>query len=95
MTSLSQASVYPNPYRPTLATHKADGIVFDQLPASTIIKIYTLAGDLVRQLKDDNGDGVIGWNAKNEDGQDVASGVYFALLNGGGDKRTMKVAVQR
>ena len=94
-SNLSQATVYPNPFRPTLAAQSLQGITFDSVPANTTISIYTLAGDLVKMLKDDNGDGMVAWNAKNEDGQDVASGVYFALLKGAGDTKTLKVAVQR
>lgn len=94
-SNLSQVAVYPNPFRPSQAAQLAQGITFDSVPANTTIAIYTLAGDLVKQLKDDNGDGMVAWNAKNENGDDVASGVYFALLKGAGDTKTIKVAVQR
>ncbi len=94
-SNLNGAVVYPNPYRPSVVQQKSQKITFSTLPANTTIKIYTLAGDLVRSLKDDDGDGLVGWDAKNEDGQDVASGVYFALLNGASDTKTLKVAVQR
>ncbi len=93
--NLTGATVYPNPFRPSIASHAGQNITFDSLPANSTVKIYTLAGDLVKQLDDADGDGIISWNAKNEDGQDAASGVYFALLKGGGDTKTLKVAVQR
>ena len=95
VTNLSQAIVYPNPFRPSIAQQASQLITFDQVPANTDIKIFTLAGDLVKTLKDTAGTGVVKWNAQNENGKDVASGVYFALLKGGGDKKTLKVAVQR
>ena len=95
VSNLGQATVYPNPYRPSLPQQLSQGIKFDQVPANTSIKIYTLAGDLVRELADSDADGVVAWDGKNGNGQDVASGVYFALLKGGGDTKTIKVAVQR
>ena len=94
-SNLASATVYPNPYKPSVASQLAQGITFDSVPANTTIAIYTLAGDQVRTIKDDNGDGIVAWNGKNENGEDVASGVYFALLKGGGDTKTLKVAVQR
>ncbi len=97
VTNLDNAMVYPNPYRPSLAAHRANNpkITFDLLPAGSTIKIFTIAGDLVRDFADVDRNGSEGWDAKNSDGQDVASGVYIALIDGGGDKKTMKVAVQR
>lgn len=92
--NLSGTVVYPNPFRPTVAAQLAQGITFDLMPVDSTIQIYTLAGDLVKQLKAD-ANGIVNWNAKNEDGKDVASGVYFALIKGGGDKKTLKIAVQR
>jgi flagellar hook assembly protein FlgD len=94
ITNLSQATVYPNPYRPSVAAQLVQGITIDQVPANTVIKIYTIGGELVKQFNV-GATGTVVWNAKNEDGQDVASGVYYALLNGGGETKTVKIAVQR
>ncbi len=93
-SNLTSAAVYPNPYRPTLTTHLNQGITFDNLPSNSSIQIYTIAGDLVKQLPD-NGSAQATWNAKNENGQDAASGVYFVLIKGGGDTKTLKLAIQR
>ncbi|OGR79435.1 MAG: hypothetical protein A3I11_03445 [Elusimicrobia bacterium RIFCSPLOWO2_02_FULL_39_32] len=93
-SNLAGTVVYPNPFRPTVAAQLVQGITFDLMPVDSTIQIYTLAGDLVKQLKAD-ATGIVNWNAKNEDGKDVASGVYFALIKGGGDKKTLKIAVQR
>lgn len=94
-TNLSGLRVYPNPWRPSVGAQKAGGITFSGLPDNTTIKIYTLAGELVKQLIADGVGGIVVWNGQNEDGRDVASGVYYALLNSGGDRKTTKVAVQR
>lgn len=93
--NLDNVLVYPNPYRPSNAAQAATLVNFDNLPAGSTIKIYTIAGDLVRSFADVDRNGSERWDAKNSDGQEVASGVYIALIDGNGDKKTVKVAVQR
>ncbi|MBI3012842.1 MAG: T9SS type A sorting domain-containing protein, partial [Elusimicrobia bacterium] len=94
-TLTSDVTVYPNPYQPSLAAHLANGIKFKGLPAYSAIKIYTLAGELVKQMKDEDGDGTVSWNAKNESGQDSASGIYLSLIEDGDKTKTLKLAIQR
>ena len=60
------------------------------------IKIYTIFGELVVTLEETNGDGQIVWDSKNNDGNEVASGVYLCLItNDQGEKKTLKSAVIR
>lgn len=88
--SLSNISVVPNPYISTASweprslypTGRGDRkIDFINLPAKCTIKIYTIAGALVKTLyKDDsnlNNGGSISWNLISEDGMDVAYGIYI------------------
>jgi hypothetical protein len=89
--SLGSAFVYPNPLRPSLG-HAQMNIT--NLPADATVSIFTLAGDLVRELTaDDTGRAV--WDGKDRDGQDAATGVYLALTRHGHDAKTVKIAVQR
>jgi hypothetical protein len=44
------------------------------------IKIYSLSGELLRNLPVANGQAV--WNLENNGGLEIASGLYFALLDG-------------
>lgn len=53
------------------------GIIFDNLTEGAEIKIFNLAGEFVCELK---GTGKIPWDAKNESGKEVASGVYIYLV---------------
>ena len=46
------------------------------------------------EFSDTDAAGIALWDLRNKDGEDAASGVYLALLDGGGT-RTLKVAVQR
>jgi hypothetical protein len=48
--------------------------------ARSNVKIYTVAGELVRTIQVT--DGTVTWSLEGDDGQPVASGVYLALLEG-------------
>lgn len=90
-TSIGAAMVYPNPYRPS----RGDvGMTFINLPAECRLRVYTLRGELVRDLAA-NAAGRAFWDGKNKFGAAVASGVYFVFLQGAGESKTIKVAVQR
>lgn len=68
-----------------------DTMTFSNLPEGTQIKIYTLHGELVREL--DATQAL--WNGRNSNGESVSSGVYFVRIHGPGAEKTLKVAVQR
>ena len=88
---LAALKVYPNPLRPA----KGHTVMnFAGLPAGAKVKLYTLVGELVSDLTA-NSSGLAAWDGKNKAGQKAASGVYFAFIQNGGKKRTVKVAVQR
>jgi len=71
---------YPNPFNPvtSIGYHVgADG------PVEVSLKIYNVAGQLVKTLVDQekfSGEHREIWNGKNEENEDVASGVYFYKL---------------
>ena len=89
--SVDNVIAFPNPARPALGN---TGITFTQLPPGTHLRLFTAAGELVRELSADAA-GVASWDLHNRDGREAASGVYFAFLDGNGSQRTIKVAVQR
>jgi len=91
-TDLSEAVVFPSPFMPSKG-HKS--IKFGKLTANATVKIYTIAGELVRELSDDDGDGLITWDVKNRGGQNVASDVYLALIQGSGQKKILKFGIER
>lgn len=62
------------------------------------IKIFNLAGDLVREFNETGTAGsynYVHWDGKNSDGSDVASGVYFAVVDAPGSdkKKPIKMVV--
>ena len=78
--SLDDVIVVPNPYygsAPWTATEIADKIEFQNLPPSCDIKIFTMSGDLVRELKHNDGTGSEAWNLLSKNDQKVVSGVYI------------------
>ncbi|MCK9210116.1 MAG: hypothetical protein M0P61_04685 [Ignavibacteriaceae bacterium] len=86
-TDLEKISVVPNPYLGAASWEKrnlnASGrgerkIEFINLPEKCEIKIYTMAGYLVKTLQKDSplSDGSLTWNLVSEDGMDIAYGIY-------------------
>jgi len=66
--------VKPNPYNPNkgLLTFFGSGIV----PGETKIKIYTLSGELVKQLSSEAGKEFV-WDGKTDNNEPVSSGIYL------------------
>lgn len=84
--NLERVLVVPNPYRGReVWDQPGQGEVhFINLPARSKIKIYTAAGDLVRELShDDNVRDFERWDLKNASGNLVASGIYVFRVESG------------
>ena len=90
-SDLSGVNVFPNPLRPARGDTT---FTFSNLPAEARVRIYTLRGELVKDLAA-GASGLASWDATNQRGNKVASGVYFAFVQGAGASRTIEVAVQR
>lgn len=71
--------VVPNPYNAHEPWDQASHgrIQFMHVPANVKVRVYTIAGDLVRELdKRDATSGNMDWDLKNGNGEQVASGIY-------------------
>ncbi|MEK7275087.1 MAG: T9SS type A sorting domain-containing protein, partial [Candidatus Desantisbacteria bacterium] len=85
-TADEQIYAWPNPL--TVNGILPDAFTFEHLPSNSVIKIYTLSGELAATLNNNT------WEAKNDDGKIVASGIYFYVVeNGGNVRKTGKLAV--
>lgn len=84
---LSKIDVVPNPYLGAAAWEKRNlnttgrgerKIDFINLPQKCTIRIYTLAGQLIKTIHKDSGylDGTVSWNLITDDGMEAAYGVY-------------------
>lgn len=87
-SDLDKIGVVPNPYvaaaeweRKTISVNGRGErrIDFVNLPASCTVRIYTVAGALVKTLHKDSApdDGSLPWNLVSDDGMDVAYGLYI------------------
>ncbi len=81
--AVEKVTVYPNPYyafNPQEPDRFAKFVTFYHLPKKATIRIFDLAGDLVRKLEKNNDDQFFKWDLKNEKELPVASGIYFAHI---------------
>jgi hypothetical protein len=74
----------PNPFRPRSGgAFDAPAISLRAVPPGATVRIYTLVGEQVVELKDSDHDGLIVWDAKNAGGKNVSSGVYLFVVDAG------------
>ncbi len=92
ISSLQQAVIFPNPY---IADYGNGFITFAHLINGTSVKIVTCQGQVIRTLTDENNNGTVYWDLKDENGNDVASGVYVFFLFHSGKQRKGKLAIVR
>jgi hypothetical protein len=86
MPDLERVRVVPNPYRGGEAWDRPGGgeVHFVNLPSKAVIKIFTVAGDLVAELNhDDRVRDFARWDLRNGEGSDVSSGIYLYRVESG------------
>jgi len=94
-SELDLIKVVPDPYLAHTAfeTDKYERqIQFINLPDRCTVRIYTLAGDLVKTL-DHQGAGTADWNLRSESGLSIASGVYLYHVESSYGNRVGRFAV--
>ena len=90
--NLDSVKVYPNPFNSKTQSH---GMTIANLTASANIKIYNVAGELIRTLNYNTATGSVTWDGKNDYGKIVASGVYIIYLSAPEGTKKIKVAVEK
>ncbi|MFH1541312.1 MAG: T9SS type A sorting domain-containing protein [Elusimicrobiota bacterium] len=88
-TDLTKAHCYPNPFKPSLGHTK---ITFANLTSHTKVKVFNIAGKLVYENEDDTLNGELVWNASDNDGDPLASGLYIYIITGRTDSSQVSVA---
>jgi hypothetical protein len=87
----------PNPYLGfnVLESSSANRfITFRRLPEACTIKIYTLNGDMIRQIDKNNTSSEQQWNLRTFEDVPVASGMYIALIDAPGiGQKIIKLAI--
>ena len=82
-TDIGLVNVFPNPYIGFNAqeTDKYNRFVtFTHLPKKATIRIFNLAGILVRTLVKDDNTQFLQWNLKNEGGFPASAGIYIVYI---------------
>jgi len=86
---------YPNPFNPET---KIKYFVAGEEAVQVGVKVYNVAGQLVKILVDEvksSGEYEVTWNGKNENNEEVASGVYFYKLGVSDFVETRKMVLLR
>ncbi|MGB3093272.1 MAG: two-component regulator propeller domain-containing protein, partial [Candidatus Zixiibacteriota bacterium] len=85
---LSDVVPFPNPF---IIENGSEILTFDRLPYEATVRIFTIAGELVKKIKSGNR-----WNGRTEGGELVASGIYLFHVHGSsGESAVGKIAVVR
>ena len=88
----SAVNAYPNPFNPGINTQ---GMIFENMVSNSVIKIYTMTGELIRTIQETDGNGREAWDGTNTAGRTVASGVYIVYFNSGSETKKIKIAVEK
>ena len=83
---LKEVNIVPNPYNGASGyeTGQVDNRVkITNLPRECTISIYTVNGNLIRQVKKDNDISFFEWDLKNNYGIPISSGVYIVHIDAG------------
>ncbi|MBR9974317.1 MAG: S8 family serine peptidase, partial [Bacteroidetes bacterium] len=72
--NLDDVFVYPSPLKPE---HGQDFVTFANLTARATIRIYTLSGLFISEVKEADGNGGVEWDLRDDSGARVPAGIYF------------------
>jgi hypothetical protein len=95
---VSAIKVFPNPYygvNRAETAREVKYVTFSHLPTRAVIRIFNLAGVLVRTIQKEDASQFLQWDLQNDNGLPVASGIYIAYIDMPeiGATKTVKLAV--
>ena len=96
--SISRIGVFPNPCYVGSSDNGPsfrNRVTFNNLPANVVVRIFNLAGHLVRTLHKQDVTQFLDWDLTNEDYWQVASGIYLCVIEMPdlGQTKVLKLAV--
>ena len=95
---LSESHPYPVPYVKGDDT-KSQGIIFSRLPSRCVISVYTLTGAILREMEYSDVTavipGILSWDVRNTEGAEIVNGIYYYLIESGGNRKKGKLVVVR
>lgn len=89
--SLQTIKVFPNPW--TQKDHSDIGITFSGLPVNSSLTLFSLDGRFV--FKTDSPGATYTWNGRNTANENVASGLYFYVVQSQGQRARGKFVIIR
>ena len=96
--NVKMINVFPNPYygvNEAETSPYSHFVTFSHLPRKATVRLYDLAGNLVRVLEKSDPDPFLRWDLNNHNGLPVASGIYLAHIElpDVGRNRVLKVVI--
>lgn len=79
-----RVNVFPNPYIASMSSNPGplqSFVTFNGLPVAATIRIFNVAGHLVRTMNKLDASQFLRWDLRNERGLTVASGIYIAHID--------------
>ncbi len=86
-----QLQAYPNPGSGRIR-FRSRGTGLD---GGTRLDIFDLRGRRVRRLQGADGEGVVAWDGRDEQGRQLAAGAYLAVARSGGQRLTTRLVLTR
>lgn len=95
---VEKINVFPNPYvgfNPLELNKYERFVTFNHLPARAIVRVFNIAGTLIRTLRKDDPTQYFQWDLRNENGFPVAAGMYVVYIDMPdiGKTKTLKLGV--
>lgn len=87
-TDLSSAYAYPVPFK-----LEDKEITFTNLSSVATIKIFTISGELVKEIEHTDGEPCQRWDAKTDEGNILASGIYVYCIENEKEKKFGKLMI--
>ncbi|MCH7762823.1 MAG: T9SS type A sorting domain-containing protein [Candidatus Marinimicrobia bacterium] len=94
--SPQRINVWPNPYfayNPEERTPSERKVMFTHLPAEATIRIFDLAGNLIRIIQHTDGTQYETWDLRNMANRRISSGIYIAHIETASGDQILKIAV--
>ncbi len=93
---IEKINVFPNPYygvNPNEINKYQRYVTFNHLPKKATIRVFNLAGQLVKTVKKDDNSQFAKWNLQNESDLPVASGLYIVYIDTDYGTKVLKVSI--
>jgi len=88
--NLDNVVVYPNPFNPSLSSK----VTFLNLEKGSSIDIYTINGEFIKSIAEMAEDRAA-WDGKNQEGRNVAGGLYIYVVKSENDKAVGRILLIR